>query len=255
MGQLQQFVSLFISIVILYFVYRAYDYLGNLEKCNCAPQVYIERLKWVEIAYLVVYLTGIIANVLSMLTGIEFVMNSTVAFGYFICILGLYVYFVYNLYEYRQQLKPSCECSNQWQNNIMYVQALYLSLPILLLVLGYVLGFSSVPFLVLIAVIILVIYFYEKFLVETGKQKENIKESMLTRLGIYDNMVMQPDLFSDACNTRVDRVNDFSPKHGQPTQKYRQAKPCEAPAPKEGQIMTPYSTHETIVRGYRKNVL
>jgi hypothetical protein len=259
MGQLQQFISLAISLVILYFVYRAYDYLGNLESCNCAPKVYIERLKWTELAYLVVFLIGIIGTVLGLLFGIE--LNGipvALALIYFIGILGLFVFFLYNLYQYIQQLNPSCDCSNQWQNMILYVQALYLGLPIIMMVLGYFLGFSSVPFLVMIAVIVLLIYFYEKFVVETGSSSQSMKESMISRLGIFDNMAMQPDLFSDVCTKNkaiyADADADFSPNVGQPMQRYKQAKPCEAPVPKDGQILTPYATHETIVRGYRNEL-
>jgi len=253
MGQLQEFISLAISLVILYFVYRAYEYLGNLESCNCAPLDSIEQLKWIELAYLVIYVLGIFGNVIRLLFGksITETIPIGVQFIYMIAMLGLFGYFLYNLYEYNSQLNKGCKCSNQWQNMILNVQALYLGLPIIMAVLGYFLGFSTVPFLVMIAVIILVIYFYEKFVVETGKYSETMKESMVSRLGIYDNMVMQPDLFSDVC-AGTTKVDDFSPHVGQPTQRYRQAKPCEAPAPKEGQILTPYSSHETVVRGYRK---
>jgi hypothetical protein len=251
---LQQFVSLMISIIILYFVYRAYDYLGNLESCECAPQVYVERLKWTEIAYLVIYVCGITVNVLGMLFGLKFGLNVPIAFLYFIVILGLFTFFIYNVYEYSQQLDPSCECSNQWQNRIIYAQALYYMLPLVMMGLGYLMGFDNVPFLVLITVIILLTYFYEKFVIENGVKKT---ESMVSRLGIFDNMVMQPNLFADVCNTPAKKTtaSDFSPWVGQPTQRYRQIKPCEVYAPKNGEIITPYSTHETIVRGYRKNGL
>ena len=256
MGQLQQFISLAISLVILYFVYRAYEYLGNLEKCNCAPHDSIEQLKWIELAYLVIYILGILANIVRLLFGTSLTQSFPVGvqFVYLIAMVGLFGYFLYNLYEYNRELKKSCNCSNQWQNMILNVQALYLGLPIIMAVLGYFLGFSTVPFLVMIAVIIVVIYLYEKFVVETGNWSETMKESMVSRLGIYDNMVMQPDLFSDVCTGKKTDA-DFSPHIGQPMQRYRQAKPCEAPAPEEGQILTPYSSHETIVRGYRKELV
>ena len=37
-----------ITLIVGYFVYRAYVYLGNLDNCDCAPKKQVQNLKMIE---------------------------------------------------------------------------------------------------------------------------------------------------------------------------------------------------------------
>jgi len=257
---------LFIALIIAYFIYRAYAYLGNLDKCNCAPTKIVENLKMIELYYLCILLAGVIFNIIYLIYNL----NYTKLFSenrylvalvvlYVLSIFGFYLYYVYNVIEFKMQLDPNCACTNQWQNNIIYLHVLYLSLPIVLTILSALFKFKiNTSVITLVIVLLVSIYYYEQYLVNTGKTTE----SMMSMLGNYKDMVFEPKIYDDngvpfdpEDSNKNPHYGDFSPRVGQPLQKYHQKRTKEYPESKPNMgdnIFAPLSTHESIVLEYRK---
>jgi len=258
---------IFIALIVAYFIYRAYAYLGNLESCQCAPQSIVQNLKMIELYYLLIILAGIIFNIIYLIFNIDYTELVTkykylVGFiiVYIISVFGFYFYYIYNVIEFKAKLNSNCSCANEWQNNIIYLHALYLSLPIILTILSALFKFEiNVSVITLIIILLVSIYLYEKYLINNGK----INESMTSMLGNYQDMVYEPAIYNnngkpyeskdgEVINTNY---NNFSPSSAQPLQEYRQIKPDEYPQYKENEynlLQTPLSTHEKIVLNYRK---
>lgn len=254
-----------IAFIIAYFIYRAYSYLGNLDNCNCAPLKIVQRLKMIELYYLCVILGGIIFNIVYLIFNMDYTKIVTkynylveVFVLYILSLFGFYIYYVYNVIEFKQNLDPECGCANKWQNDIIYVHVLYLSLPILLTILSALFNFKlNTSVITLFIVSIVIIYYYENYIIKHGKTTE----SMVSMLDNYSNMVFKPKIYEEngsPFSTKDHALNpdygDFSPHVGQPLQKYHQMRPNEYPIVNTDIIQTPLSTHESIVLEYRKKM-
>jgi len=254
-----------ITLIVGYFVYRAYVYLGNLDNCDCAPKKQVQHLKMIELYYLFIILAGLVFNVLYLIFNIDyskfFSKNNylvSVLLIYILSLIGVYFYYVYNVIEFKEKLNPTCQCSNKWQNNIIYIHVLYLSLPIVLTILSAFFNFKiNINVLTYFIIAIVCIYFYEDYLIKQG----TAKESMISMLGSYKDMVFEPKIYEDEGNpfdksSGVINPNygNFAPSVGQPLQKYYQLKPEQYPAASaesSHMIQTPMSTHESLVFQYR----
>jgi hypothetical protein len=246
-----------IAVIIAYFIYRAYAYLGDLDNCNCAPQSIVQNLKMIELYYLCILLAGIVFNVIYLIFNLDYtklVSKYNYLVGlfvlYILSVFGFYIFYVYNVIKFKQSLDPNCGCANQWQNDIIYVHVLYLSLPILLTILSALFKFKiNTSVLTLVIVSLVSIYYYENYMIKHGKTME----SMVSMLGNYRDMAFEPTIYVDEGNPfdKADDIlnpdyGDFSPHVGQPLQKYHQKRPDDYPAADNGKIQTPLSTHESI---------
>jgi hypothetical protein len=256
---------IFIALIVAFFIYRAYAYLGNLDNCKCAPTKIVQNLKMIELYYLFIVLAGIVFNIIYLIFNINYtklISKNSYLVGfimiYILSVFGVYLFYIYNVIEFKSQLDPKCGCANQWQNNIIYIHVLYLSLPIILTILSALFKFKiNISIITLSLVILAAIYFYEQYLVGEGK----IKESMVSMLGNYSDMVFEPTIY-DQDGTPYDNgpqnpnYGDFSPKIGQPLQQYHQMRPEEYPSffLTENIIQTPLSSHEAIIKDYRSKM-
>ena len=260
--------TILIVLIVGYFIYRAYVYLGNLDNCDCAPKNIVKNLKMIELYYLFMILAGLVFNIVYLIFNIDYsklVSKNNYLVGvllvYILSLIGVYFYYLYNVIEFKSKLDPKCACANQWQNNIIYVHVLYLSLPIILTILSALFNFKiNVYILTYFIIAVICIYYYENYLIKQGTSKE----SMISMLGSYNDMVFEPTIYEDERNpfdkttTSVTNPNygNFSPSVGQPLQKYYQLKPVQYPSASSehngiDKIQTPMSTHESLVYEYR----
>ena len=63
---------MFIALIVAYFIYRAYAYLGDLDSCKCAPQSIVQNLKMTELYYLMIILGGILFNMIYLVFNIDY---------------------------------------------------------------------------------------------------------------------------------------------------------------------------------------
>lgn len=257
---------MFIALIVAYFIYRAYSYLGNLDNCQCAPTKIVNNLKMIELYYLLMILGGILFNVIYLIFNFDYTNLFTkykylVVFIviYILSVFGFFLYYVYNVIEFKSNLNPKCACANQWQNNIIYLHVLYLSLPIVLTILSALFKFNiNVSVITLVIVSLVAIYYYEQYVVGNGKKTE----SMISMLGSYSKMVFEPTIYDGEARSfdvkdgaKNPDYGDFSTYVAQPLQQYHQMRPDEYPASKPYMgdlIYTPLSTHESIMMEFRK---
>lgn len=239
-----------------------------MESCKCAPQKAVENIRNIEMIYLVFILIGIFTKVVCLLSNCsipKFITKGTsqytlpllfFTFSYMFGMISIFALYVYNIYEFHNSLKSNCKCSNGWQNNILYVHALYMSVPILLLVLSVLYDFKvNTSLLVLVFIYIIGIYLYENYVIKKGITVE----SYVSILKDYQesNNVFVPNNYHETSELKPSIVDDtkYSPNIAQPNQKYRQIKPEEYPTKDNSYgIQTPLSSHESIVNKLRKKL-
>jgi len=120
------------TIVGLLLVYLAYAYLRNLNDCSCVNQIYVDRMKYIESILLVI---GGISVILSILTNIIMVdlvnmikknlgIAALVTALYALFMLIVYMYFVYDTYQFSSTMEIPCKCADGWQKYYIYFQAI-----------------------------------------------------------------------------------------------------------------------------------
>ena len=154
-------VPILTSIFIIYFLYRAYTYLGDLKSCACSPNLYANRLKTLESIYIALYGLGIVTALFSTTLMKLIRMNGKIITSIFlVALLTVYLLFIYNVYEFQNNLDSKCGCAIKWSRIIIYVQAILYAIPLLFLLLGVIFGLSNLGILIVIVISVLVDIFY-----------------------------------------------------------------------------------------------
>lgn len=158
-------VPILTSLFIIYFLYRAYTYLGDLKRCNCAPKLYASRLENLELIYIALYAIGIITAIFSTNLMKLVRMSGTLLTSIFvIALLVIYLLFIYNAYQFQDNLNETCGCALKWSRVVVYIQAIMYSIPLITILLGLIFGLSNIGLLILIiiAVVTDILYLQEK---------------------------------------------------------------------------------------------
>ena len=126
--------SIVVSLIIIYFLYAAYDYGTRLSFCNCAESVKsnITNIKYTEIFLIVMQVVGILINLFNYKMGLQYF---PIFIIYLIIVFIVLVFFIYNISVFISKT-DSCYCTNTWQKHILYVQAVVYSISSLLIMLG-----------------------------------------------------------------------------------------------------------------------
>ena len=121
------------NLVGLVLVYFAYIYLRNLSNCSCVNQIYVERLKGIEIIMMSLSIIGIITSLVINLFMKDFttklIQNYTkyILYGFTIfalIMMVIYSYFVYDTYMFSSTMSIPCKCADGWQKYYIYFQAI-----------------------------------------------------------------------------------------------------------------------------------
>jgi hypothetical protein len=126
--EIAKLIAFLISLTLLYF---AYDYLRKLETCICAqqmgvvPQADIETLKHIEILMIVLLILNYF---------IAFQRNIPILFATLLAILmiAIYVFFVIHVRRLYMNMPDTCDCSMKFPRYILYVQAVFMSIALLM---------------------------------------------------------------------------------------------------------------------------
>ena len=126
--------SIVVSLIIIYFLYAAYDYGTQLSSCNCAESVKsnITNIKYTEIFLIVMQVVGILINIFNYKMSLQYFPLFII---YLIAIFIILVVFIYNIIVFVSKT-DSCYCTNTWQKHILYVQAVVYSISSLVIMLG-----------------------------------------------------------------------------------------------------------------------
>ncbi len=136
-------VRFIISSISIFLLYSAYAYLRDSKSCKCIQDKrYPARLKNLELVILsfnIITLTlafiGSEFNVLHILakSGISIYTIGTIVV---LIMLSFYSYFVYNVYKFRQTTACDCKCADKWPRMFIYLQAIVITLMLIVTVWG-----------------------------------------------------------------------------------------------------------------------
>ena len=134
------------SLLVFGFIYKIRGYLAHLGKCSCAPHFYAKRIKRLEGFYL--FINGLFVLVT---LGSFFITSKTgksklspgairnymrIMMAYIIVVFTVHCRFVYNVAQFSRQMQSGCGCTDHWEKDLLYIQALINSLPIMVVFVG-----------------------------------------------------------------------------------------------------------------------
>jgi hypothetical protein len=102
-------------LVILIYIYLAYNYLSNLKSCSCVEGDYVDNVKTSEGFIMAVLLFWIFTNLTKQ--------ENPIFSGALSVILFLsYIYFCYYVYQMNMSITPQCLCAMKWQHWLIDIQ-------------------------------------------------------------------------------------------------------------------------------------
>ena len=136
--------QIFTGIIIIYLLVRAYLYTINLGNCNCFNDANLKNISLVEYIIIALSILNITLSLLFamfkidalkwLIKHVKFIMGFATL--YIVILLGLMIYFVYLINDFRKYIDPKCGCSNKWERYVLYIQALYYTFFLFTLVFG-----------------------------------------------------------------------------------------------------------------------
>jgi len=138
--------SILSSLFIIFILYLAYNYTVDLENCKCADSVKenIYYIKNLELVLILLQVFGILSNVFSDYIKSNMFKILPFFMIYMIALLIILIVFIYNVYVFTTNT-ASCDCTNVWQKNILYIQSILYSISsiALLFIFGFLFKFSD----------------------------------------------------------------------------------------------------------------
>jgi hypothetical protein len=157
-GETQSTASIFgiiFSAIVLYFIYRAYNYLNSLGECSCVDYKNIPIIKNLELLYIILILIGLALNAYALFTK-QPVFNITKYFGvaviYLVILAITYIVFIYNVYQLWMSNPEKCSCANKWPLDIIYIQAIWYLIPYLVILFGLIYGLGSIAIFIIVII-------------------------------------------------------------------------------------------------------
>jgi len=104
-----------LTLVILIYIYLAYNYLSNLKSCSCVEGDYVDNVKTSEGFIMAVLLFWIFTNLTKQKNPIFSAALSVILFL-------SYIYFCYYVYQMNRSMTPQCLCAMKWQHWLIDIQ-------------------------------------------------------------------------------------------------------------------------------------
>lgn len=117
-----------LCVIVVIYIYLAYNYLTNLESCSCVEGKYAENVKTSEGFIMTVLLFWIFTKLLRQKNPIFSAALSVILFL-------TYIYFCYNVYQMNKSITSNCLCAMKWQRWLIEIQYGILLLEIFLVLL------------------------------------------------------------------------------------------------------------------------
>ena len=107
--------NIILTIVILIYLYLAYNYLSNLQSCSCVEGKYVDNVKTAEGFILSVLLFWIFTNLTKR-------PNPLFSGALSVILFLSYIYFCYYVYQMNKSITPQCLCAMKWQHWLIDIQ-------------------------------------------------------------------------------------------------------------------------------------
>ena len=104
-----------LTIIVLIYIYLAYNYLSNLKSCSCVEGKYVDNVKTAEGFIMAVLLFWIFTKLLKR--------SNPIFSGALSVLLFLsYLYFCYYVYKMNMSITSQCLCAMTWQRWLIDIQ-------------------------------------------------------------------------------------------------------------------------------------
>lgn len=126
-------VTLLTGVIFIWIVVKIVEFIEAMPQCSCGiPTKTLERIAFLE--KIVIAIIGI--NVLYQFFSTNTVgdMNSIWQRILLVISFAVYVFFIYNVNEFRTSIGKNCECADKWEKIALYIQALLYAVVIALFV-------------------------------------------------------------------------------------------------------------------------
>ena len=152
MENTKQIVSIISSIFVIIIITKIVEFLKSVPNCECAKIAdtgILDKIVFLEKSIIVLMAIQILRKVYEMSSfstiKIDKIakMNSPINLFLFAVAFFVYVFFIYNVNDFKDALnlsknsKESCECVDKWQKTALYIQAIvYMIAVSVILILG-----------------------------------------------------------------------------------------------------------------------
>lgn len=110
-----KFQNAILTIIVLIYIYLAYNYLSNLKSCSCVEGKYVDNVKTAEGFIMAVLLFWIFTKLLKR--------SNPIFSGALSVLLFLsYLYFCYYVYKMNMSITSQCLCAMTWQRWLIDIQ-------------------------------------------------------------------------------------------------------------------------------------
>ena len=130
------FSKITMSVIYIILIFIAYRYLDNLKNCDCVNLKSVENMKDSEIVLLGLAIFGLIIKIYKIIRKKEKIMELSIHFRVITVamIIGIFIYFLNNFYTFFKTLPETCKCSDTFDKNVLYLQSLYYSIDLILII-------------------------------------------------------------------------------------------------------------------------
>ncbi len=132
-----QFIKIISSAFVIFIVLRIIEFLKTLPQCPCYSEKTgksnnLDKIMFLEKSVIFIALVKIVHTIYTMYDN-KTSKDSLYPVFMTILVAITYTFFIYNVYEHQKSAGSQCECADKWQQNVMYLQALFYALIIALM--------------------------------------------------------------------------------------------------------------------------
>lgn len=134
-----------VTLISVAYISSIIYYLNTLKSCKCFQEK--NENNYSNLTFLIIIESIILTMNIILVLGTLFMIsmvNNLPSGGaenknmwfylWFVVYLGIYGYFIYNVYKIYENIDPNCDCTENWLRYLLYIQAVVMLVNILLIV-------------------------------------------------------------------------------------------------------------------------
>ena len=134
-----------VTLISIAYVSAIIYYLNSLKSCKCFQEK--NKNNYSNLTFLIIIESIILTMNIILALGTIYlfsILNNSRSGGaesknawfyiWFLVYLGIYGYFIYNVYKIYENIDPNCDCTENWLRYLLYIQAVVMLVNVLLIV-------------------------------------------------------------------------------------------------------------------------
>jgi len=134
-----------ITLISIAYISSIIYYLNTLKSCKCFQEK--NEHNYSNLTFLIIIESIILTMNIILALGTIYlfsILNNSRSGGaesknawfyiWFLVYLGIYGYFIYNVYKIYENIDPNCDCTENWLRYLLYIQAVLMLVNVLLIV-------------------------------------------------------------------------------------------------------------------------